>query len=304
MQLHAAFRSVLWLTTLAVLVAGVAATSRRLADDLAEAPAAEPVYLPKAEYLQPMALGWRNALADLLWFRTISYFGEHYRSDRTYPWLAHMCDLVTDLDPRAEHVYRFAGVILPWEANQVDAGIRLLEKGLRHFPDSWMLHYHLGFHYYFFKNDNETALAHLREAMTLPGVHPSIARLAAVLAAHQYGPETTLAFLEEMQQDVDSADVREVVIEHMREARLAADLDTLRTAVDTYRARTGALPPSLPALVAAGVLSAVPADPYGGRYELDPATGAVRSDSGKVPSQLHQSRIRARALQGESVRDL
>ena len=63
-----------------------------------------------------MALGWRNALADVLWFRTISYFGAHYRSDHTYPWLASMCDLVTDLDPRAEHVYRFAGVILPWEA--------------------------------------------------------------------------------------------------------------------------------------------------------------------------------------------
>ncbi len=304
MQSHPAYRSVLWLTAVALLVAAVVTTSRRLAHHLPASGSTEPVYLPQAQYLQPMALGWRNALANLLWFRTISYFGQHYRSDRTYPWLAHMCELVTDLDPRAEHVYRFAGVILPWEANQVDAGIRLLEKGLREFPDSWMLHYHLGFHYYFFRNDNETALAHLREAMTLPGAHPAVARLAAVLASHQYGPETTLAFLDEMRHDVDSTDVREVVIEHMREAQLAADLETLRTAIATYRNRTGALPPSLPALVDAGVLAAVPADPYGGRYELDPATGAVRSDSGKVPSQLHTSRIRSRALQGESVRDL
>lgn len=304
MQILQASRSLLWLSALALLGAGVATTARHLDRRAPAADLAQPIYLPQAQYLQPMALGWRNALADVLWFRTISYFGQHYRSDRTYPWLAHMCDLVTDLDPRAEHVYRFAGVILPWEANQVDAGIRLLEKGLRQFPESWQLHYHLGFHHYFFKNDNDAALSHLREAMALPGAHPAVARLAAVLATEQYGPETTLAFLDAMRRDVDSGDVREVVVEHMREARLAADLERLRVAVQTYRERTGALPPSLLALVEAGVLDGIPEDPFGGRYELDPGTGAVRSDTGRVPSQLHTSRIRHRALQGESVRDL
>jgi hypothetical protein len=113
----------------------VSATARaRLIPPPHAAHGQQPIYLPKAEYLRPMSLGFANVMADVLWFRTISYFGGHYRSDRVYPWLAHMCDLVTDLDPRAEHVYRFAGVILPWEAGETDQGIRLLEKGIRHFP--------------------------------------------------------------------------------------------------------------------------------------------------------------------------
>ena len=136
-----------------------------------------------------MSLGWHNVLADVLWFRTISYFGEHYRSDRTYPWLAQMCDLVTDLDPRAEHVYRFAGVILPWEADQVEAGIRLLEKGVRQFPDSWLLHYYLGFNYYFFKNDFDARSRTCAAALALPGAHPNVGAAGRHARAQQYGPE-------------------------------------------------------------------------------------------------------------------
>lgn len=303
MLLPKAIRSATWVLALALLIAATAMSNRRLDRTALALPDEEPIYLPKAEYLRPMALGWRNVLADLLWFRTISYFGAHYRSDHTYPWLASMCDLVTDLDPRADHVYRFAGVILPWEANQVDAGIALLQKGLRQFPNDWMLHYHLGFHYYFFKNDLDAAIASLRDAMAQPGVHPSIARLAAVLAQHRYGPETTLAFLQELSDNVDSPDVRGVVEEHMREAQLAADLATLQQAVDTYRARTGTVPPSLAALVDAGLLAAVPREPFGSVYELDPTTGAVRSASGRVPSALHDSRMRERALRGDSMRE-
>jgi len=281
----------------------VALTGSRL-DRVTQADALDqaPVYLPKAAYLQPIALGWRNVLADAIWFRTISYFGQHYRTNRTYPWLATMCDLVTDLDPRAFHVYRFAGAILPWEAHQVDAGMRLLEKGVTQFPDSWVLHYFLGFNAFFFQNDNARALAELRTAAALPDAHPSIARLTAVLAAQQYGPEATLAFLSEMQRDVDSNDIRQVLAEQMQEAQVAADLERLDAAANLYRARQGAPAQTPQVLVQAGLLEAVPSDPFGGHYEFDPASGAARSSTGRTPSKLHQSKVRERVLQGESAR--
>jgi hypothetical protein len=285
-------------------VAALAVSGTRL-DRSAQAAARsdEPVYLPRADYLRPMSLGWQNVLADAIWFRTISYFGEHYRSDRTYPWLAQMCELVTDLDPRAEHVYRFAGFILPWEADQAEAGIPQREKGPRHFPDARLLHYYAGFHHYFFRDDYAQALAHLRRAMQLPGVHPAVARLAAGLAAEQYGPETTLAFFSELERNVDSADLRHVLRNSMVEVRLAAALQRVEAAADAYRQRSGRWPATVDEIVQAGMLPALPVDPSGGTLVIDQATGAVRTTSGRTPSRLHHSKMRDNALRTNLGRD-
>ncbi len=262
-----------------------------------------PMYLPRAELLRPLSLGYHNVLADILWFRAINYFGKHYRSDRTYPWLAHICDLVTDLDPRAEHVYRFAGLILPWEAGQTDEGIRLLEKGTKAIPDSWSLAYYLGFNYFFFKNDYERATSHLQRAAALPGAHPGVARLAAILTMESAGPDTTMQFLRDLEQNVDSQRVRDVLHRNMAEAAAAAAIRRLEEAVAAYRSAKGHTPASLDELVAAGFIQAVPHDPFGGRFEVD-AEGKVASSTGKKPGTTHTSMIRERALQGNSGADL
>lgn len=260
-----------------------------------------PIYLPQARFLRPLSLGYHNVLANLLWFRTISYFGEHYRSDHTYPWLAYMCDLVTDLDPRADYVYRFAGMILTWEANRVDEGIRLLEKGTKALPNSWLLHYWLGFTHYFFKEGYDQAITHLRRAAELPGAHPSAAALAALLHQHQYGPATTMQFLQEMAKSADTDEVREVVRRQIHEAQFTADVERLTAAVASYQTQTGHTPASLQSLVEAGILSVIPSDPFGGIYEIDPVSGAVRSSTGHRPLRLYRSKRHEAAARGEPM---
>jgi hypothetical protein len=263
----------------------------------------ELIYLPQAKFLRPISLGYHHVLGDVLWFRTISYFGDHYRSDHVYPWLAHMCNLVTDLDPEAEYVYRFAGMILPWEANQAEEGTRLLEKGTRALPNSWLLQYWLGFMDYFFLNDYEQAVDHLRRAAELPGADPSAARLAAALYQHQYGPEMTLRFLAEMEKNAGNQEMREVLRRHAREAQLAMDVANLSAAVRAYRERFQSIPPSISALIAAQLISRVPPDPFGGVYEIDPASGNVGSSTGHQPLQLYRSE-KAQAVAGDrSARD-
>ncbi|HVO24985.1 MAG TPA: hypothetical protein VMW56_15290 [Candidatus Margulisiibacteriota bacterium] len=261
---------------------------------------AELVYLPPTRFLRAVSLGYEQVLANVLWFRTISYFGRHYQSDRIYPWLASMCDVVTDLDPRAEHVYRFGGVILPWEADRVDDGIALLEKGVRNVPDSWQLQYMLGFSYYFFSDDLSAASRVLRTASVLPGAADFVSRLAASVDAASRGPRSAVDFLTEVQRNDTQEEMREVIRQRINELALSADLDSLEAAVRTFRDRTGRTPANLGELVSAGVLAAIPEEPFGGRYVLDPASGRVVGTSGHQPWRLGSSRVREAFLKARA----
>ena len=252
----------------------------------------ELVYLPPARFLKLVSLGYQHALADVLWFRTTGYFGRHYRSDRIYPWLAYMCNVVTDLDPAAQHVYRFAGLILPWEADGVDDGIALLEKGSRNLPDAWELSYMLGFSYYFFKDDLATAVQALRRAALSPNAPPFVTHLAAVIESARQGPDGAIEFLTELDRRGTNQEIRGAIHERIRELVLARDIDALDTAVETFQTTFHRMPAPLTELVSAGVVAAIPREPFGGEYVLDAATGRVRSNLGHQPLQLKSSAFR------------
>jgi hypothetical protein len=278
----------------AILILASAATwsDARLGGQLSDGGGpAELIYLPPTPVLRAMSLGYEHALADVLWFRTMNYFGKHYRSDRAYPWLAYMCDVVTDLDPQAEHVYRFGGVLLPWEADRIDDGIALLEKGTRNVPDSWRLHYMLGFSYYFFTGDLAAASRTLRTATLLPGAPDFVAHLAAIVQASDQGPDSAIAFLSELERTADEG-VRAAIQDRIGQLSLARDIDALEAAVRTFRSRFNRQPGTLAELVAAGIVPAIPPEPFGGVYVLDRTTGHVRSSVGHTAWRLGSSAMR------------
>jgi hypothetical protein len=201
-----------------------------------------------------------------------------------------MCDLVTDLDPRAEHVYRFAGLILPWEANEVDDGIRLLEKGVRNLPDAWELHYFLGMTRYFFKDDPDAAARDLGVAAQLPGAPPMVGRLAAVMRGRASDPATTVQFLRELLKNAESEQMKEVLSSSLQDAEFRMAAGAIDAAIGAYREKLGEAPPSLDALFARGIVKGqLPPEPFGGHWELDQATGRVRSSTGRAPRELHES---------------
>ena len=75
----------------------------------------EVLYLPNKEAVEVVSFGYKHFAADLIWFNTINYFGKHYREDKKFTWLKHMCDLTTNLNPNAKHFYEFCGLMLSWD---------------------------------------------------------------------------------------------------------------------------------------------------------------------------------------------
>lgn len=212
-----------------------------------------------------------------------------------------MCNVVTDLDPRAQHVYLFAGVMLPWEADRIDDGIALLEKGTRNIPDSWRLQYMLGFSYYFFKNDLAAASRALNAAVHLPGTPELVSRMLATLYATHEGAENALTFLTEMEHDDLSADMRGAIHERVLEMALTRDIDALEAAVKSFAVRFQRQPADLAELVSLGILPRLPHEPFGGQYLLDPETGKITSSTGHEPRRLRESKVREQFLSGKNA---
>ena len=158
----------------------------------------EGMYLPRGEALQVISLGYTNILADILWFDTISYFGKHYATDKNFAWLFHMCDLITTLDPKAQHVYQFCSNMLSWETRRPDLALKILDKAISHFPDQWKYFYLRGFTKMFFMHDNGAAHEDFVRGARLPGAPAPLARLAAKKGLNLGSPAETVQFLKEM----------------------------------------------------------------------------------------------------------
>lgn len=178
----------------------------------------ESLYLPNGSGLEFISLGYKNVLSDLLWFKTINYFGKHYRSDQNYKWLAHMCQLVTKLNPNAKHVYEFGASMLAWEAKLTNQSIELLNLAIKDDPTYWRYYFLRGFNYTFFLNQNDLAIKDFKFAATLPQAPAMLARMAAKLELNRSGDiSTTIEFLKNMLDNTEDPSTKKAIEERINE---------------------------------------------------------------------------------------
>lgn len=176
----------------------------------------EVLYLPNIKAIKFASFGYKNFLADIIWFKTINYFGKHYRADRNYRWLFTLCDLITTLNPDAEHVYEFGAMMLAWEQNVPDKAIELLDKALSTKRESWTLFYYRGIFKLYFKKDNEGALNDFIEASKLPGVHTTVIGLASKKLAELNDENEGVKFLESILNTTTDESLKSVLLDKIK----------------------------------------------------------------------------------------
>ena len=125
----------IWISTLVglscVLCVGILASildQKRNALDRAE----QLAYLPKGQYLKLAVLGYRQIMADLIWFQAVQHIGSKKDTPRGYLWTYHAVDVLTDLDPNFVPPYQATGVFLGVLVGLHEEAIAILELSLIH----------------------------------------------------------------------------------------------------------------------------------------------------------------------------
>lgn len=241
--------------------------------------------LPSGDYLKAAMLGYHHLGADILWLRLLQVIGERRNTEDQYEWMYHTLDVITTLDPQYAYAYYVGGVILGDYAHRPDLSNRLLAKGVEANPTVWNLPFLLGYNYYFLMGDAVKAADYIMRAASLPEGPSYLPGLATRMAAEGGRPETALVFLETRLREINDPEMREFFLNRMKEVIIERDLRILENVVQTYLSQHRVLPTTLMDLVVAGLLPALPMEPFGGSYILDLKTGTVSSST-------HPNRLR------------
>lgn len=194
-------------------------------------------YLPPPAWLRVLSLGQREALADLLWCRSLVYMGDEYANRGELRFVFGYTESMLELDPDFQAVYTWvgtAGVYHPagTDAEDVQQAVRILERGRERFPDdgqlAWITGATLAFELPPLLPEAERpdarlrGLEHLMDAARL-GAAPEWLVLSNSSMLSSLGrAEMAASFLEEMYASISDDRVRAEIAERIADVRSEA----------------------------------------------------------------------------------
>jgi hypothetical protein len=272
MKLHSRSLTTLFAVLLVGCMAGAVATVRKL-DRLRVSASDEELYVPSGKVLRRLSLGYNGLLADIYWTRAVQYFGAKHRAKaRSFPLLAPLLDITTELDPHLRVAYEFGSIFLaqppPEGTGEPQKAVELVQRGIRENPDWWRLYYHLGYIQALELHDYNAAAATFQRGSEVPGAHPWMKVLAANMAQHGGETQTARFLWSRIYESTDDKSIRRNAEQHLRALQVDDDVQQLEALVRTFRERTGRLPNGLQELLSAGLVRRIPTDPLGRPYRL------------------------------------
>lgn len=217
-------------------------------------------YLPPNEYLIVGSLGYRSALADLIWMKALVYFGNELIRNGNVRHLFRYSDAMIALDADFKRVYRWVAngaVYRPGEvtAENVHTAIRYLEVAAKRFPDDGQVAWELGANYMFelapflvrgspeYIATRQKGLEYL-EAAALRGAGPPwlVLQTAGQLTALGRN-EQAIRHLEDMYEVASDPDVKEQIAHKLTQLRSESYVEAFRrTAQELDAARVRDFP--------------------------------------------------------------
>ena len=240
------------------------------------------LYLPTGRYLKALTLGYESLAADLIYIWSIQYYSNYQIRDR-YDYLDRIYrQVISELDPHFLDPYLVGSMIMSVEADRDDLALRLLEEGAEKNPREWILPFQAGFLCYDKLQDYACARDYFGRAQALPGAPAPVKRLHAEMVNRVGDKRNSLKYWAEIHDTADSDYVRQVSWMHVHDLKIEVDLEDLEKLLERTRISRGVRPRSWETLVRDHLLEAIPLDPEGRPYTIDPASGHVHSESRRL----------------------
>lgn len=239
------------------------------------------LYVPPASYLRWMSLGYREALADLLWVRALIYTGEHLK-DPEVAAVDRYVEAINALAPRFHRPYLWGGITAVYggqakvSREMVDSAIAIYRRGLVQFPESHELLYPFGMllmhqapstpGYSRAELDALRAegIESIRKAAAF-GADPLVRQYAATLVTEHGADELAIQFLESQLAQAQDADHRRMLrykLEQFGGKGAAKRVEKIReTFLQELEHRAPYVPEVLWAVMRDDQAAAVPAEP-------------------------------------------
>jgi hypothetical protein len=241
----------------------------------------EILYIDNGQALKKVLFGFDSLAADIYWLRTIQYFGGKRleATNKRFDLLEPLLNITTDLDPHLKIAYRYGAIFLSEEfpRGQGDPfkGILLVDKGIANNPEHWRFYLDKGFIYYWYLKDYKKAAEVFLEGSKLPGA-PYWMQATAARALTVGGERQTARELWRLlYESAENEQMRNNAMIHLQQLDALDIIDLLMELAGTYQERFGRFPESWQDLVGAGLLSAVPQDPTGIPFLLNPQEETV-----------------------------
>jgi len=170
----------------------------------------EVLYLPSGQFLEQASLGYKNLVADILWFRTIQYYGGYRLGENDLALFQHLIDVITELDPKFSFAYLFGALIIAEDLGAFDEGIEVLKRGMYNNPDDWWLPFEIGFLNYVYARNYKEAVRYFNLASRIPGAEEITRRFAAFAAARGGYIEKSIAMWQELAETSNNKYIREL----------------------------------------------------------------------------------------------
>jgi hypothetical protein len=154
---------------------------------------------PEPRLTKLVAQGFAPVVADWYWVQVLQVVGGAVHDVGNHAEaIGTTIELITDLDPWVDHPYRFAGIWLTGDADQVRQANRLLEKSLSYHPRDWRNRFYLGYNQFFYLGENAAAARTLEPALRMPAAPDYLGPLVTRLRAEGGDLRTAQLFLQEL----------------------------------------------------------------------------------------------------------